>query len=102
MSINDEIMGETEQIAPEVAATTPAAGEGTGGGSFRLPEFLKAKTGAGAIENYIEHPLNFGKSKALAQIIRGLTGMWGALDYAIIDIVMGALNFAKGKGANAQ
>lgn len=101
MSINDEIMGTDEQIAPETAAATPA-GDAPNGGRFRIPEFLKAKTGEGSIESYLDHPLNFVKSKALAQIIRGLTGMFGALNYAIIDIVMGSLNFVKGKGANAQ
>jgi hypothetical protein len=57
--------------------------------------FLKAKTGEGAIEDYIEHPMNFNKSKSLAQIIRGMTGMLGALDLAIFDIVIGGLNFSK-------
>lgn len=58
-------------------------------------EFLKVETGEGPIELYIEHPLNFSKSKGLARIIRGLTGWFGALNLAIIDVVIGLLEFTK-------
>lgn len=61
--------------------------------------FLKAKTGEGSIESYIEHPMNFNRSKSLGQVIRGFTGLIGALDLAIIDIVVGALNFSKERKA---
>lgn len=63
---------------------------------------LKAKTGEGRIEDYIEHPMNFMQSRGLAQALRGATGMMGALDLAIIDIVMGVLNFTKERKANAH
>ncbi len=59
--------------------------------------FLQAKTGAGSIEDYIEHPMNIGKSKGMAQLIRGFTGLFGALDLAIIDIVVGMMQFTKEK-----
>jgi hypothetical protein len=60
-------------------------------------EFLKAKTGDGSIESYLDHPLNFTKSLGLARIIRGLTGLLGALDLAVIDIGLGLLEFLKEK-----
>lgn len=63
---------------------------------------LKAKTGEGRIEDYIEHPMNFMQSRGLAQALRGMTGMLGSLDLAIIDIVMGALNFSKERKANVN
>lgn len=58
---------------------------------------LKTKTGEGGIENYQDHPLNFNKSKGMAQMIRGFTGLFGALDLAIIDIIVGFLQVAKEK-----
>ena len=58
---------------------------------------LKAQTGEGEIEEYINHPLNINKSKSLAHVIRGLTGMFGSLKYAIIDIVMGIIQYLKEK-----
>lgn len=65
--------------------------------SFNMPnlEFLKAKTGEGSIEQYIDHPLNMSKSQGLARVIRGFTGLLGALDLAIIDIIVGILEFSK-------
>lgn len=58
-------------------------------------KFLQAKTGEGTIEDYIDHPMNINKSKGLGQLIRGFTGLFGALDLAIIDIVVGLMHFAK-------
>ncbi len=57
--------------------------------------FLQAKTGEGSIEDYIDHPMNVNKSKGLGQVIRGFTGLFGALDLAIIDIVVGLMHFTK-------
>jgi hypothetical protein len=59
---------------------------------------ITAETGSGDIETYIEHPMNYNKSKGLAQILRGLTGIIGNLDLAIIDVVFGAFRFSKEKG----
>lgn len=56
---------------------------------------MTAETGAGSIGDYLEHPMNFNKSHGLAQILRGLTGIIGNLNLAIIDVVMGALRFSK-------
>lgn len=69
---------------------------------FEVPQWLKSPTGGGSIESYVNHPLNFNGSWGLAQVIRGLTGIFTNLDYAVIDIVMGALkmsNASKPKGA---
>lgn len=56
-------------------------------------KILKSKTGEGSIESYQDHPLNFKNNKYLGQIIRGMTGIIGSLDLAIIDIVMGLLGY---------
>lgn len=64
----------------------------------KLPDFLLAKTGPGNIESYINHPLNVKDNAGLAQIIRGLTGMFNSLDYAVVDIIVGAFRFFTGKG----
>lgn len=96
-AINDE--------AAEVAAAemiTPAEDfEDAPGVRFNMPDlsFLLAKTGAGAVEEYIDHPLNFDNTKSTARILRGLTGIAGELDYAIIDIGLGCLEKIKEKRA---
>jgi hypothetical protein len=63
--------------------------------SFEIPEFLKAKTGSGSVEDYIDHPMNLKKNEHFARVLRGLTGMFNSLDYAIIDVVIGALGYLK-------
>lgn len=60
-----------------------------------MSKFLTAETGEGAIGDYIEHPLNFAKSKGLARILRGFTGIFGSLSLAVIDIALGTLEFSK-------
>lgn len=60
---------------------------------------LTAETGAGSIGDYIQHPMNFNQSQGLAQILRGLTGIVGNLNLAVIDVVLGALRFSKEKRA---
>lgn len=56
---------------------------------------MTAETGTGSIGDYLEHPMNFNKSQGLAQILRGLTGIVGNLNLAVIDVVLGALRFSK-------
>lgn len=58
---------------------------------------LTAETGNGSIGDYIEHPMNFNQSKGLARILRGLTGIIGNLNLAIIDVGLGVLEFSKEK-----
>lgn len=67
-----------------------------------LPDvsILFSKTGDGSIESYIDHPLNNKKSRGMAQILRGLTGIAGELDYAIIDIALGSFQYTR-EGRNA-
>jgi hypothetical protein len=83
---------------PEVEVQTDQAEDQapTGGGGFNM-SLLTAKTGDGPIEAYLDHPLNFNGSKPVAQMLRCFTGLFGALDYALVDIGMGALNFMRGR-----
>ena len=79
-----------EQVElPEVEQAEPQQGF-----SFDFG-FLGAKTGDGAIDDYMEHPLNAGASRGIAQVLRGVTGMFGAVDLAIVDIVLGLLAVLK-------
>lgn len=64
---------------------------------FALPEWIKAETGPGSIEEYVQHPLNFNSSREVAQVLRGLTGMFDRLNYAVIDVVMGVLRMGRKK-----
>jgi UPF0288 family protein (methanogenesis marker protein 3) len=68
--------------------------------SSGILDILRSKTGEGSIESYNEHPLNFNNNKYISQIIRGATGIFGALDLAIIDIVMGVFGFITEKKNN--
>jgi len=57
--------------------------------------FLKTPTGSGTIESYLDHVLNPGHSKGLAQMLRGFTGIAGELNLAILDITFGAFEYLK-------
>lgn len=61
-------------------------------------DFILSETGDGSIEDYLEHPLNSRKSKGIAQILRGMTGLLGNLNYAVLDICLGFFEFSKEKG----
>lgn len=66
-----------------------------------LNKLLTAETGEGEVEEYLSHPMNFYKSKGLAQILRGVHGLGANLKLAIIDIGLGFLRFSKErKGVN--
>jgi hypothetical protein len=58
---------------------------------------LKAQTGEGSIKSYSNHPLNMKNNDYVGQIIRGLTGMLGTLNFAILDILLGSFGFIKEK-----
>jgi len=102
MSIEEEaIRAEAAAAAAEEAAResineemrAAAAPENPG---FNIDlSFLKARTGPGPIEDYIDHPFNPSGSPGIAQILRGCTGLAGDLDLAIIDIAIGAFNFSR-------
>lgn len=76
------------ETAADQAQTAPKARI-----SDMLPDFsvLFSPTGEGPIEKYIDHPLNLHSSRGSARMIRGFTGIAGNLDYAIIDIALGAI-----------
>ena len=65
-------------------------------------DWLMTKTGDGSVGEYVDHPLNFGKEyneyMGLARILRGLTGFLGDLDFAVIDISLGILEYMKPAG----
>lgn len=68
-----------------------------------MPKFdflskLKAQTGTGSIETYQDHLMNPKKSKGMAQILRGITGLVGELNFAILDIVFGFFQLQKEGG----
>jgi hypothetical protein len=63
----------------------------------KFSQILTAETGEGSINSYIDHPMNFSNSMGLAQLIRGLTGIVGNLNLAIVDVIFGALRFSKEK-----
>lgn len=54
-------------------------------------KLMTARTGEGTVEDYLHSPLNFNNSLAVARIVRGLTGLLGNLDLAIIDIAIGII-----------
>lgn len=56
-----------------------------------VKELLKRKTGVGDLENYIDVPLNINKSKEIAHILRGISGLFGDLNGAIVDILVGSV-----------
>jgi len=64
--------------------------------SNKILDMLKSKTGEGSLDQYTDHPLNFKNNHYLSQILRGLTGMIGSLDFALIDIIVGTIGFFKG------
>lgn len=100
-TINDEIMMEGGVMPEEYLEVDNNNNMSTENGFGIDLSILKAKTGEGAIEDYIQHPLNFNNSHGLARIIRGFTGILGALDLAIIDIGVGVLEFFKDRRTEA-
>jgi hypothetical protein len=68
-----------------------------GRGSEFFKTILTAETGSGSISEYKDHPMNFTNSKAFAHVLRGLTGIFGSLNLAIVDIGVGAFQFLKEK-----
>lgn len=88
---------------PVIAAIPEEVQPQTGGMGIDMG-FLMKPTGAGSIESYLDHPLNFKHSRGLAQMIRGATGMFGeGLNSAIVDIGFGGMAFMQErKAANAD
>jgi len=57
--------------------------------SINFFDILKSETGEGNIDSYKNHPLNFNNSNGVSQILRGATGIFGNLNLAILDIMLG-------------
>lgn len=72
--------------------------------------FLKAPTGPGGIEDYKTHVLNPSGSAGVAQVLRGVTGLAGDLNLAVLDILFGTFRIlqerkpetAEGGGVNVS
>jgi hypothetical protein len=86
---------ETLPVEHEAMYQEQTSGPSKAGEMFN--RVLTAETGEGSINSYIDHPMNFSNSMGLAQLIRGLTGMIGNLNLAIVDVIFGALRFSKEK-----
>ena len=78
----------------DTAKSVPSPDQGTEKTAF---DILRTKTAAGSIDDYMDHPVNFGKTAGGAQVARGITGFFGSLDYAIVDIVMGIMRMIMAK-----
>ena len=64
--------------------------------------FLLKPTGAGPIENYLDHPLNAKRSRGLAQALRGATGLFGeGLRAALADILFGSMEYMRERRVEA-
>jgi len=52
---------------------------------------IEADSSPKPISEYINHPLNFDQSISTARIIKGLEGIVGNLDKAIVDVAIGII-----------
>jgi len=62
-----------------------------------IRELFEIETGEGAIDEYIDDPLNISGSKGWAQWIRGLYGLIGDVyrKSALVDMIIGSLKIWK-------
>lgn len=81
-------------IAVEQVAEQPIQAVGV-----NIMEFIKRPTGEGDVNEYINHPMNYDGTREVGQVIRGMTGLLGALNYAIIDIGIGLMKILSKKKA---
>lgn len=65
---------------------------------FDFLGIIKRPTGAGEIEDYLNHPLNRSKHLGMAQMLRGLTGILGTIDSWLLDVGLGYMSFTKDRG----
>lgn len=98
--ISDRVEKKIEDFEVKSSVEDMTEGMATEGQKLNIDlSFLRARTGEGRIDDYVNHPLNFSGSRGVAQILRGCTGMLGELDLAIVDIVVGGFNVIREKGA---
>lgn len=96
VSIND-VMDKASSEETEKAEEKEIQGIEKIKGRNDFIDVLLSETGEGSIENYIEHPFNPFESEGLAQTLRGLTGFFGNLELALVDIMVGGFRFFKEK-----
>jgi hypothetical protein len=95
MSMLDEMSNKQEEFVPELPEGFEMAVEPPKRGLGIDMSFLKSETGAGDLAEYIYHPFNFNNSKPVARILRGATGMFGNINLAIADILLGIFEMNK-------
>ena len=96
-AIADEV--EEKQVIDDLKKEFSGAADEVPRGSVAFDfSFFKARTGDGSIDDYMDHALNFKRSRGVAQMLRGFTGLLGELDLAVIDITLGAFQTMKEKG----
>lgn len=99
-----EAMG-AENVARETLGTVEPGGAPVAEVGRKMIDFLKTPTGAGSVESYIDHPMNFDSSKEIAQVLRGVTGLFGNIGLAVVDILIGGMrwmNLRKAGEANGN
>lgn len=91
------VMDEAAEIAAEVAEPQEISLLSW------LAEVFRVETGPGEIKEYQDSPLCFDGSVGLGQILRGVSGFAGAnfLRSAVLDVIVGAMRWAKGGRADA-
>jgi hypothetical protein len=63
----------------------------------RIIKMIFSQTGEGSISSYNDHPMNFKSDDSISQILRGMTGILGNLNFALIDIFLGSMSFFKNR-----
>lgn len=69
------------------------------GSKNKILDIILSQTGSGNIESYSNHPLNIKSDKNISQLLRGLTGILGCLNFALIDILLGSMGFIKDRNS---
>ncbi|MEA4892666.1 MAG: hypothetical protein VB085_08910 [Peptococcaceae bacterium] len=98
MSIETEALGiESPEVGPEIEAVPEPMPEQISLFSW-LADAFRVETGAGEIKDYQDSPLCFDGSVGLGQMLRGVAGFAGAnfLRSALLDVIVGAMRWAKG------
>jgi len=99
-------MSENQTIGEFVAEEGPeetGQAEPVGSSDWREQlQFLFTKTGPGTVESYLENPFCFKRSLGLAQVLRGLSGFLGGLDYALVDVAVGLFRWRSESVSDSQ
>ena len=107
MSLDDVLNQEIEagKNTPFEGAVEQPAQQGSFGGIVNL---FRVETGREPLEVYQTSPLCFDGSRAMAKIVRGVSGFLAHYDFAditrsaLLDIIFGGLEWAKEKSVNGQ